>query len=130
MGQLSELDDVERADVVGTPVDAFVRMSPQARWALKKAGIYTLEDAARWPDASLLGIPGFGESSLVKLRQWEQDPSVIQAPAGRASAADPREDRIYAAYFALRAAGHGTEKARELAVAEVDSLSKYLRGEA
>ena len=112
----------------GTPVDRFLAMSPQARWALKKAMIFTLEAAAARSDEELLAIVGFGESSLVKLRAWQEDPSVIQAGV-RATAPDPREDRIFGLYACLRGAGHTKEKARELAVAEVDALSKHLRGE-
>lgn len=111
----------------GTPVDRFLAMSPQARWALKKASIFTLEAAAARSDEELLAIVGFGESSLVKLRAWQEDPSVIQAGV-RAPAADPREDRIFGLYACLRGAGHTKEKARELAAAEVDALAAHLRG--
>lgn len=143
MGRLDELDDLERALVeppeaaregieavqgsAGTPVDRFLAMSPQARWALKKAMIFTLEAAAARSDEDLLAIVGFGESSLVKLREWQEDPSVIQAGV-RAQAPDPREDRIFWLYACLRGAGHTKEKARELAVAEVDALVSHLRG--
>lgn len=111
----------------GTPVDRFLAMSPQARWALKKAMIFTLEAAAARSDDELLAIVGFGESSLVKLRAWQEDPSVIQAGV-RAQVPDPREDRIFGLYACLRGAGHTKEKARELAVAEVDALAAHLRG--
>jgi hypothetical protein len=110
-----------------TPVDRLGSMSPRARWALKCAGITTLEAAAGRPDEELLAIPHFGESSLVRLRAWQANPADLPAPAGR-FLSETREDRIYAVYAALRSAGHGVEKARELAVAEVDGLASHLRG--
>lgn len=109
-----------------TPVDRLASMSPQARWALRKAGIATLEGAAARPDEELLAIPGFGESSLVRLREWERDPSALPPPAGR-FLSETREDRVHALYVALRANGQPAEKARELAVAEVDALTAQMR---
>lgn len=111
----------------GTSVDRLGSMSPRARWALKCAGITTLEAAAARPDEELLAIPHFGESSLVRLRAWQANPADLPPPAGR-FLSETREDRVFVVYAALRSAGHGVEKARELAVTEVDALTVHLRG--
>jgi hypothetical protein len=111
----------------GTPVDRLGSMSPRARWALKQASIFTLEDAASRPDEELLAIPHFGESSLVRLRAWQANPADLPPPAGR-FLSETREDRIYTVYAALRGAGHPPQRASELAVAEVDELAARLRG--
>lgn len=111
----------------GTEVDRLGSMSPRARWALKCAKIFTLEDAAARTDEELLAIPHFGESSLVRLRAWQANPADLPPPAGR-FLSETREDRVFVVYAALRSAGHGVEKARELAVTEVDALTAQMRG--
>lgn len=112
-----------------TLVDRLSSMSPQARWALKSDGIFTLEDAAARSDDELLAIQGFGPSSLVRLRAWQANPSDLPAPAGR-FLSETREDRVHALYGVLRANGQPPAVARELAVAEVDALTAQIRGAA
>lgn len=127
-GFYEDLQKRAKAEAPGTPVDRLGSMSPRARWALKCAGITTLEGAAARTDEELLAIPHFGESSLVRLRAWQANPADLPPPAGR-FLSETREDRIYAVYAALRGAGHTKLSARELAVAEVDELAAHLRGE-
>jgi len=111
----------------GTPVDRLTSMSPNARWGLKQAGIFALEAAAALSDEELLAIPRFGESSLVKLREWQANPSAVQQAAGRFQSG-AREQQIFTVYAALRSGGTPAAIARELAVDEVDALAAHLKG--
>lgn len=120
-------DGIAAVQGAGTPVDRLGSMSPRARWALKQAGIFTLEDAAARPDEELLAIPHFGESSLVRLRAWQANPADLPPPAGR-FLSETREDRIFLFYASFRTMGHGRERSAELAMSEVDELTARLRG--
>lgn len=65
----------------GTPIDNMRAMSPQARAALKRRGLKTLEEVAELTDQELLGIKGFKTASLDKLRAWQivhsHDPAAV-----------------------------------------------------
>jgi DNA-directed RNA polymerase alpha subunit len=52
------------------PEDGFLSvLSAPARRALENKGIHTLEELSRYTESELLGLHGFGPSSIPKLRE-------------------------------------------------------------
>lgn len=76
---------------MATPIDSLRTMSVQARAALKREGMTSLEQAAAQEDDTLLLIPGFGRSSLSLLRTWQKDP---QAAMIRSTGSSPLADHL------------------------------------
>lgn len=56
---------------MNTPLNHLAEMSIRGQAALRQAGYVSLEDAGVKSDEDLLALPGFGPSSLERLRAWQ-----------------------------------------------------------
>jgi hypothetical protein len=104
-----------------------VGLSPNALSALYREGIETLEEAAAKPDEILLAMKGFGKTDLIRLREWEKDPSSPILPPRRKTVDKDREERIFRMYTAFRSQGKEEATALNQAIREVDAVTERLR---
>jgi hypothetical protein len=107
---------------MATTIDSLKKMSANGRASLKAAGYRSLEEAAKASDQRLLALPGFGDSSLRRLRLWQAGEPQPDGPAVDRK----REDRIWELYGRLRVKLE-PEEALKSAVEEVDAVLRSLR---
>jgi hypothetical protein len=106
---------------MSTPIDSLREMSPNARHALRKAGLESLEQAAAMADADLLALKGFAGDSLQRLRLWqagEPQPATLDRE---------REGRVFDLYNTLRGKGAAPADAIRSAIDEVKEFYRQLR---
>jgi hypothetical protein len=100
-----------------TPLSALKRLSPQAREALRKVRIITLESAAALTDEELEGIKGFGRSSIARIRSWQQGKPEPEPAVDRTS-------KLWEAFRLHRASGCEPSEAMDLARIDVETFEE------
>lgn len=104
-----------------TPIDEF-DLPKRSREALKEVGIFTIEDAAMQSDDFLLGLVGFGELSLKKLRDWEKTQPVPQGDVAQVG----NFNELVAHWEAQQREGEHLELAKHILVGVCTTKGKAL----